>query len=70
MELINSQFVHPSLRGGDGVKEGNEQKGVDGCIFILACCEFHFIREHEIYCNIQVITYPFFFATLFYAGFF
>ena len=42
MELIYWSVRLFSRRGGSGAK------GVDGGIFILALCEFHFIRKHAI----------------------
>ena len=48
--LFIGQFFHPL--------GGNDFKGVDGAIVILASCEYYFILKYmKIWCNIQVIIY-------------
>ena len=53
MEIIYWSIRSFSRRGGDGIKVIKRE------IVILACYVFHFIREHEIWCKIQVIINPF-----------
>ena len=50
MELVYWSVCLYSRRGGDGVGVG---------YLILDHCEFHFVREHEIWCKIQELIYPF-----------
>ena len=38
-------IIYWSVRSSN--RRGNKVKGVDGGIFILASCEYHFIRVHE-----------------------